>query len=50
MRHRNKLASTIANSELLYLFGSGGSGQIAEEAALKLLSFGFRTFVFADPG
>ena len=47
MRHRNKLASTIANSELLYLFVSGGSGQIAEEAALKFFSLGFRTFVFA---
>jgi DNA-binding MurR/RpiR family transcriptional regulator len=43
------VATAIARSELLYLFGAGGSAQVAQEAALKFLSLGFRTIAFVDP-
>lgn len=42
-------ASAIARSESLYLFGAGGSAHIAQEAALKFLTLGFRTIAFVDP-
>ncbi len=41
-------AAAIAHSEVLYLFGAGGSAHIAQEAALKFLSLGFRTVAFVD--
>jgi RpiR family carbohydrate utilization transcriptional regulator len=44
-----RVATAIARCELLYLFGAGGSAQIAQEAALKFLSLGFRTIAFVDP-
>ena len=44
-----RVAAAIARSELLYLFGAGGSAQVAQEAALKFLTLGFRTLAFVDP-
>lgn len=44
-----RVALAMARSELLYLFGAGGSAQIAQEAALKFLTLGFRTLAFVDP-
>jgi RpiR family transcriptional regulator, carbohydrate utilization regulator len=44
-----RVATAIARCELLYLFGAGGSAQVAQEAALKFLSLGFRTIAFVDP-
>jgi len=44
-----RTASAIAGSELLYLFGAGGSAHIAQEAALKFLLLGFRAITFVDP-
>jgi RpiR family carbohydrate utilization transcriptional regulator len=45
----DRVATAIARCELLYLFGAGGSAQVAQEAALKFLSLGFRTVAFVDP-
>ena len=42
-------ANAIARSESLYLFGAGGSAHIAQEAALKFVTLGFRTIAFVDP-
>ena len=41
--------TAIAHSESLYLFGAGGSAHIAQEAALKFVTLGFRTIAFVDP-
>ncbi|HWO40918.1 MAG TPA: MurR/RpiR family transcriptional regulator [Candidatus Eisenbacteria bacterium] len=43
------VATAIANSEILYLFGAGGSAHIAQQAALNFLTLGFRTVAFVDP-
>jgi DNA-binding MurR/RpiR family transcriptional regulator len=45
----NRVASIIARSERLYLFGAGGSAHIAQVAALNFLSLGFQTVSFVDP-
>jgi DNA-binding MurR/RpiR family transcriptional regulator len=45
----DRVAGAIARSELLYLFGAGGSAHIAQQAALNFLSLGFRTVAFVDP-
>lgn len=44
-----RVASAIARSGSLYLFGAGGSAHIAQEAALKFLFLGLRTTAFVDP-
>ncbi|MGH7833108.1 MAG: MurR/RpiR family transcriptional regulator [Candidatus Binatia bacterium] len=44
-----RVAAALARSELLYLFGAGGSAYIAQQAALNFLSLGFRTVAFVDP-
>ena len=43
------IATAIARSERLYLFGAGGSAHIAEVAALNFLGLGFQTIAFVDP-
>lgn len=48
-RRLERVALAIARSELLYLFGAGGSAQVAQEAALKFLTLGFRTLAYVDP-
>jgi DNA-binding MurR/RpiR family transcriptional regulator len=45
----NLIATAIARSERLYLFGAGGSAHIAQLAALNFLSLGFQTLAFVDP-
>jgi DNA-binding MurR/RpiR family transcriptional regulator len=45
----DRVADALARSELLYLFGAGGSAHIAQQAALNFLSLGFRTIAFVDP-
>jgi DNA-binding MurR/RpiR family transcriptional regulator len=45
----NRIATAIARSERLYLFGAGGSAHIAQVAALSFLSLGFQTLSFVDP-
>jgi RpiR family carbohydrate utilization transcriptional regulator len=45
----DSIATAIARSEQLYLFGAGGSGHIAQVAALNFLTLGFQTFAFVDP-
>jgi RpiR family carbohydrate utilization transcriptional regulator len=45
----DRVASAVAQSEFLYLFGAGGSAHIAQQAALNFLSLGFRTVAFVDP-
>jgi DNA-binding MurR/RpiR family transcriptional regulator len=42
-------ATQIAACDSLYLFGAGGSADIAQEAALKFLNLGVRTIAFVDP-
>ncbi len=44
-----RVADAIAESNVLYFFGAGGSAQIAQEAALKFLSVGFHTVAYVDP-
>jgi DNA-binding MurR/RpiR family transcriptional regulator len=44
-----RVSAALARSELLYLFGAGGSAHIAQQAALNFLSLGFRTIAFVDP-
>jgi DNA-binding MurR/RpiR family transcriptional regulator len=43
------IATAIARSERLYLFGAGGSAHIAQVAALNFLGLGFPTIAFVDP-
>ncbi|MBI4528476.1 MAG: MurR/RpiR family transcriptional regulator [Deltaproteobacteria bacterium] len=45
----DQVATAVSRSELLYLFGAGGSAQIVQETALKLLSLGFPAMAFVDP-
>ena len=45
----DRVAAAISRCGLIYLFGSGGSAQIVQEAALKFLSLGFQTLAFVDP-
>ena len=45
----NSVATAIARSERLYLFGAGGSAHIAQVAALNFLVLGFQTIAFIDP-
>ena len=45
----DSIAATIARSERLYLFGTGGSAHIAQIAALNFLALGFQTIAFVDP-
>jgi DNA-binding MurR/RpiR family transcriptional regulator len=45
----DSIASAIARSEKLYLFGAGGSAHIAQVAALNFLASGFHTIAFVDP-
>jgi DNA-binding MurR/RpiR family transcriptional regulator len=43
------IATAIARSERLYLFGAGGSAHIAQVAALNFLALGVQTVAFVDP-
>ncbi len=45
----DSIATAIARSERLYLFGAGGSAHIAQVSALAFLSLGFHTIAFVDP-
>jgi len=45
----DSIATAIARCERLYLFGAGGSGHIAQVAALNFLALGFQTIAFVDP-
>lgn len=45
----DSIATAIARSERLYLFGAGGSAHIAQVAALNFLAVGFQTIAFVDP-
>src|SRR5437762_4771695 len=45
----DSIAATIARSERLYLFGTGGSAHIAQIAALNFLALSFQTIAFVDP-
>lgn len=45
----DSIATAIARSERLYLFGAGGSAHIAQIAALNFLGLGFQTVSFVDP-
>jgi len=45
----DSIAATIARSERLYLFGTGGSAHIAQIAALNFLALGFQAIAFVDP-
>jgi RpiR family transcriptional regulator, carbohydrate utilization regulator len=45
----DSIATAIARSERLYLFGAGGSAHIAQVAALNFLSLGFQIVAFVDP-
>jgi DNA-binding MurR/RpiR family transcriptional regulator len=43
------IATAIAQSDCLFLFGAGGSAHIAQVAALNFLSLGFKTVSSVDP-
>jgi DNA-binding MurR/RpiR family transcriptional regulator len=45
----DSIASMIARSARVYLFGAGGSGHIAQVAALNFLALGFHAIAFVDP-